>query len=190
MYYLKKYWITTSIIIILAVLVGCQPNVRFATKKAQVSTKASSSKKSKLPENKEDIEKIDFLTGNEFIDALINEAEKWLGVPYKYGGESKNGVDCSGFVMKVFSKCGTDIPRTSSQQYDVADYIDFTEKKPGDLLFFKNKGTINHVGIYLGQGYMIHASTSSGVIKQSIHDSYFMNKLSSVGRITPNYSKK
>src|SRR5690606_12938061 len=107
----------------------------------------------------------------------------WLGVPYKYGGESKSGADCSGFVMQVFTNVGVKIPRTSSEQHQFCEQVDFVEKQAGDLIFFKKNGSVNHVGIYLGKGYMIHASTSSGVIHQSIHDSYFIDRVAGIGRI-------
>ena len=176
---------------------SCQPSVRFASKsygsRAEKASNRSSDKSApkidKLEKQKE-IEEIEFLTGDDFTDAIITNAENWLGVPYRYGGESKSGVDCSGLVKEVFGSVGVKVPRTSSEQFQFTQQIDFVDKQAGDLIFFKKNGTVNHVGIYLGQGYMIHASTSSGVIRQSIHDSYFMNRVAGIGRVKPNLSKK
>ncbi len=169
---------------------SCQPSVRFASKiQTKTKTMSKSVRSSKLPaQNSEDLSS--FKTGKEFNDAIITEAESWLGVRYQYGGTSKSGVDCSGFVQKVYEAVGTQLPRTSNQQFDSSERIDFVDKQSGDLIFFRNQGKVSHVGIYLGQGYMIHSSTSSGVVKQSIHDSYFLNRVAGVGRFkSSNLSK-
>ncbi|MBX3044155.1 MAG: C40 family peptidase [Candidatus Kapabacteria bacterium] len=185
------------LIFITIVVQSCQPSVRFATKSgASNQSKASKGSKSTKEIEIDKLENTDkfktsyFLTGDTFTDNLIKIAESWLGVPYRYGGESRTGADCSGYVMQVFSEAGVKLPRTSSQQHGFAESIDFTNKQPGDLIFFKNKSAINHVGIYLGKGYMIHASSSQGVIRQSIHDDYFMTRVAGVGRISPKITKK
>lgn len=193
----SKFTVILLFIFVVTLFQSCQPAVRFTSKSdTQKSSKIANAKKSAVDtkesrtEKQIEIEKMDFTTGDDFVDEIILTAESWLGVPYKFGGESKSGADCSGFVMQVFSDSGINLPRTSRQQFEFAAPVNFVEKKAGDLIFFKNKGTVNHVGIYLGKGYMIHASTSSGVIRQSIHDSYFINRVAGVGRISKKITQK
>lgn len=169
-------------LIIAFMMQSCQPSLRFATQKQD--------KAKPQHENTDSDNLSNFKTGDETVDALLNEAENWVGVSYQYGGESKSGADCSGFVQQVFYAVGIDIPRTSIKQFEYAENVDFADKKAGDLIFFKNKGRVNHVGIYLGQGYMIHSSTTLGVVKQSIHDTYYTNRIAGVGRIKNNKISK
>lgn len=195
MIYFFKHRKIILIFILAAALQGCQSSIRFATNNQTKTTKSYSAGKSantskEKKDGNQSPDKIDFSTGEEFTDAVIDEAESWLGVPYRYGGESRSGVDCSGFVCQVYSSVGVSLPRTSSQQHDFVESIDFVDKKAGDLIFFKNKSGISHVGIYLGKGYMIHSSSSVGVTKQSVHDSYYMNNMAGIGRIKINLSKK
>lgn len=131
--------------------------------------------------------------GNGFVDIskkaaeVVKEARRWLGTKYTYGGHSRKGTDCSGLVMEVYrSACGMKLPRTTVDQR--ARCVDINKKnlKPGDLLFFKsnkNGNRISHVGLYIGKGEMIHASSSRGVIVSNIHDKYYINHYHSAGRI-------
>ena len=113
-----------------------------------------------------------------------------MGTPYKYGGETKNGVDCSALVQNVYESLGINLPRTSNQQYTYTISIPDKQRKPGDLLFFKTGGRINHVGIYIGDDTMVHASSSRGVVKEDINGTiyrrYFASRYVGTGRI-PGY---
>jgi len=100
-------------------------------------------------------------------DRILSQARHYLGTPYRSGGSLETGraTDCSGFVQHVYQKSNIDLPRSSSEQARegkaVAYTLDFAKMQPGDLLFFGRKGRhINHVGIYAGDGKMIHASSS------------------------------
>ncbi|MBE6023186.1 MAG: NlpC/P60 family protein [Cellulosilyticum sp.] len=100
-------------------------------------------------------------------DQIVAEAMKYLGNPYVYGGNSlTSGTDCSGFTQGVMKLMGINIPRTSKAQSKVGTLIAKDNMQVGDLLFFGNsQSSIFHVGIYMGNGKMIHASTSSkGII--------------------------
>ncbi len=179
MKFLKSYKSIFFLIFLAILIQSCQSSIRFSSNK---SIKTSKSIKNKEKNDKNS--NIDKIYINDIDkNQIVEEAETWIGTPYKYGGNSREGVDCSALVYQVYLKAGETLPRTSQQQFEYAKQIDFVEKKPGDLLFFKNNSSISHVGIYVGDGYMIHASTKSGVIKQSIFESYFMKKLASVGRI-------
>jgi len=98
--------------------------------------------------------------------ALISTAQKYIGVPYQWGGESPStGFDCSGFVQYVFAQNGITLPRVSLDQSTVGTPISFTNLQPGDLIFFsvENSGTVDHVGIFIGNDQFINASSSLGV---------------------------
>lgn len=104
---------------------------------------------------------------------LFDFYSEWEGVGYKLGGDSKNGIDCSGFIQKAFKeKFDLTIPRTTTEQSLVGKEIAKEELKSGDLVFFKI-GEINHVGVYLEDGMFIHASTKIGVTISELDNSYF-----------------
>lgn len=112
---------------------------------------------------------------------LISSAEKYLGTPYKLGGMTHSGFDCSGFVSKVFEENNHKLPRRSSDQANVGNPISIQQVKPGDLLFFATSGgtRVSHVGIVHSiQGdevKFIHSSTSKGVIISSMKEKYWNN---------------
>lgn len=93
--------------------------------------------------------------------AVANYALQFVGNPYKYGGTSlTNGADCSGFVMSVYAHFGISLPRTSGGQATVGKAVSYSAAKPGDIICYSG-----HVGIYIGGGKIVHASTpSSGII--------------------------
>lgn len=101
-----------------------------------------------------------------YAKAIIRTAEKYIGVPYQWGGESPaTGFDCSGFVQYVFAQNGINLPRVSSDQYTIGTSVNFNSLQPGDLIFFSTaqNGVVDHVGIYLGNEQFINASSSKGV---------------------------
>lgn len=107
---------------------------------------------------------------------IIEEAKKHLGVPYIWGGSAPNGFDCSGYVQYVLKQAGISVPRTTEQQAQVGKYISKSELRPGDLVFLQNtyRAGISHVGIYLGNDQMIHASSSKGVTVSNLSTSYYL----------------
>ena len=99
---------------------------------------------------------------------ICQYAKEFLGNPYVWGGTSlTNGTDCSGYVMGVFKKYGVKLPRTSREQANSGTAVSVSEAKPGDLIFYSNGKTINHVAIYIGGGQVIHASNPKTGIRIS-----------------------
>jgi cell wall-associated NlpC family hydrolase len=99
-------------------------------------------------------------------DVLVEEIHKFKGTPYKYGGSTPGGTDCSGFTMTVFARFGVKLPHTASGQFKMGKSVTRENLKIGDLVFFRTQGSkeVNHVGIYLWDGKMVHASSTDGVI--------------------------
>lgn len=105
---------------------------------------------------------------------LTNTAHRFLGTPYSFGGTSERGIDCSGFVMRVFMLHGIKLPRTADVQFNVGAPVKKGEEQSGDLVFFETYcAGPSHVGIYLGEGNFIHASSSRGVTISSLADKYY-----------------
>lgn len=101
---------------------------------------------------------------------IVDFAVQFEGNPYVYGGTSlTNGADCSGFIMAVFKEFGYELPRVAAAQYDSSTKKDISEMEIGDLVFYGHGG-IGHVGLYIGGGKIIHASTSASGIKISDYD--------------------
>ena len=125
------------------------------------------------------------------IASLLAKAKTYLGTVYRYGGMSPKGFDCSGFVSYVFSSVGVDLDRSSGSQARQGEPIDLAHIQPGDLLFFSTRGMrkgISHVGIYLGEGQFIHASSWGGRGKNCVKfgelaSKYFAERLVSARRM-------
>ncbi|WNN46246.1 MULTISPECIES: NlpC/P60 family protein [Winslowiella] len=110
------------------------------------------------------------------IAQLNEQLGQWRGTPYRYGGMSRGGVDCSGFVYLTFrDRFDLQLPRSTSDQTDIGTRIDKDQLLPGDLVFFKTGRGENglHVGIYDTDNQFIHASTSKGVIRSSLDNVYW-----------------
>jgi cell wall-associated NlpC family hydrolase len=120
---------------------------------------------------------------------VVETAKEFLGTPYRYGGTSSNGLDCSGLTCTSYKKADIELPRTSIAQSEEGRKVKKTKAKPGDLIFFKTsrKNVINHVGIVTenndGEVKFIHASTSSGVVISSLLESYYEKAFAKIKRI-------
>ena len=118
-------------------------------------------------------------------DKIVATAKKYICVPYVWGGESPSGFDCSGFVQYVFKVHGISLNRTTETQYKHGSYVSKSNLKPGDLVFFQNtyRAGISHVGIYVGNGQFIHASSSKGVTISNLSSSYYTSHYYGARRI-------
>jgi probable lipoprotein NlpC len=115
---------------------------------------------------------------------LYSHYRQWQGIPYKWGGMDKNGVDCSGFVYLTFrTRFGIQIPRTTEEQIEIGQDVTGRQLKPGDLVFFSTGFYDRHVGIYLENRNFIHASKSQGVMLSSLDDQYWQSNFRKAKRI-------
>ena len=123
------------------------------------------------------------------IAGLNDQLQSWHGTPYRYGGMTRRGVDCSGFVVVTMrDRFDLQLPRETKEQASIGTQIDKDELLPGDLVFFKTqrggkRGVPNHVGIYLKNGRFIHASSSRGVIVSSLSEPYYTRTWLTGGRV-------
>ena len=163
-----------ALLVISTIIISC------GSSKNVVKSKNSTSKSVSKTEN---LRKLDSKFDGEIsgsIKSILKDAESYLGSPYKSGGNSSSGFDCSGLTTKVFDENGLKLPRRSSEQANTGKNIDIEEVKPGDLLFFATAGgsKVSHVGIVHtiendGEIKFIHASTSKGVIISSLNEKYW-----------------
>jgi hypothetical protein len=120
------------------------------------------------------------------LGRLKKIADSYLGTRYKNGGESRAGVDCSGFVCLVFKELNrAKLPRSSAKQWKLGVPVHPSSARPGDFVFFRGGlfGGINHVGIYMGDNTFIHASKSSGVVYSTLDDQYYKSHFAGIRRV-------
>jgi cell wall-associated NlpC family hydrolase len=130
------------------------------------------------------------LIGNE-DKQFIAEVAGWLNVPYKYGGKTKEGTDCSGLSTAIYKNLyNIDLYRSSEDQLKNVTLIEKSEVKAGDLLFFKiSGGKISHVGIYISKNKFIHASTKRGVVINDLNEDYYIKTFYKCGRVIKKNNK-
>jgi probable lipoprotein NlpC len=111
--------------------------------------------------------------------------DQWIGTPYKFGGLDKDGIDCSGFVLLLEQQVyGTNLPRITNQQVTVIKRKYEEELKEGDLVFFDfDNKQFSHVGVYLQNGYIVHASSTKGVMIIKLHSTGLYKYFSRAGSI-------
>jgi len=118
-------------------------------------------------------------------EALYDAIQSWIGTPYRYGGTSKSGVDCSGFVGNIYQEVyNKKLHRVANDMQQDCTLITRSELQEGDLVFFTNsKGRVSHVGIFLKDDIFAHSSTSRGVIISRLGDSYWSKHFYKGGRV-------
>jgi len=161
---------STLLILTLAVFTACSPYPRYKTGggvavRVPTATRAA-------------------MTTNQRIE-LATILQGFLGRPYKGKSKYEDGVDCSFFTREVFLKYNkTDLARTASGQFEQGETVAQGRIQFGDLVFFRtDHGRISHVGIYLGYGLFIHASTSRGVIISGLGEKYWAQRYAGARRI-------
>lgn len=110
----------------------------------------------------------------------------WLGVPYRYGGQDRRGIDCSALSQQVLGDLGVSLPRSVRDQTMQGRTVSRSEIAPGDLVFFRLGSTWpDHVGIALDHDHFAHASTSRGVVIDRLMDPYFARRIAEIRRVFP-----
>jgi probable lipoprotein NlpC len=114
----------------------------------------------------------------------VKLAEEFIGTPYRSGGTSTNGVDCSGLTFSVFRRIGIRLPRTSDEQARAGSHIDRDDLRAGDLVFFGKGSNVTHVGIYNEDGEFIHASTRAHSVRyDNLDTKYFRSRYIGARRV-------
>jgi cell wall-associated NlpC family hydrolase len=164
------------------------PPVRKPTPKTSTPPKkppmfAPAAPKPKTPQPKPSHQVVAPLSGDPLVPPyqgwkkrLSKEVNSWIGTPYVFGGTSRQGVDCSAFTRAVFNGAlSIRLPRNSRAQFRTGKSIKQKQLKPGDLVFFDtlDRGRVTHVGVYLGNGVMAHASSSKGVTRAKLGKRYY-----------------
>jgi len=116
---------------------------------------------------------------------LSTEIKRYLGVRYRYGGADRNGVDCSGLIFRVFiNALNLRLPRTAAELAEIGQSISKSQLRFGDLVFFSESAKkVTHVGIYVGKGKFVHASSSSGVIISRLSQRYYRQRYQQSRRV-------
>ncbi|WP_172201013.1 C40 family peptidase [Saccharibacillus qingshengii] len=118
-------------------------------------------------------------------ESLSESVNEYIGVPYKWGGTTKSGMDCSGFILAVIDHFNINLPRVSRDQAKAGTPVSRENLRPGDLVFFNTFGKgISHAGIYVGNGEFAHSSSSKGVRISPMNQGYFKNKYVTARRVT------
>ena len=125
------------------------------------------------------------------VNSVIGKARTYIGTPYKWGGNDKKGIDCSGLLVRSFESVGMKLPRTTSQQIDLGKKVSLKKSKEGDLVFFafgKSKREVTHVGIVSNVEdnsniKFIHASSSKGVVETQLIRDYYLKRIRKIKRV-------
>ncbi|MGV0923539.1 C40 family peptidase [Empedobacter tilapiae] len=177
---MKKRIYLTTIIIASLFLTSCGSSKvtsykKTGSKKVYTSTKKSETSEVYRSKNIED-------NAPRNVNRILKTAKSYLGTPYKYGGVTNTGFDCSGLVYVSFKELNLDLPRRSSDQAEYGKEINIENVKIGDLIFFNTSGnSISHVGIVEsinrnGSINFVHSSTSKGVIISSLDENYWKSR--------------
>lgn len=121
---------------------------------------------------------------NPVLEQVASAARRMIGTPYRFGGRTPAGLDCSGLVFYVYGGAGVTVPRTAAEQRRASRALDRHDAEPGDLVFFQTQERAPHVGIYLGGEWFVHApSTGRPVSIEKLGDDYYRRHFVTLARI-------
>lgn len=159
---------------------------RTPVKKPPVKVNSTDSKPTSTNSNSSELQQKLGISAKQVKDSkFYSFIDAWYGTPYKYSGCQKSGIDCSCFTNLLYDEVyNKKIPRSSSEMFKASDLVSLEDAKVGDLLFFKIGGSsISHVGIYIWGKLFVHASTSKGVIINSLDEAYYKKYFFSAGKL-------
>lgn len=161
---INKLKVSCCSIILLIILSACSSSAPVASKSPPLQTQPN--------------KKTDKMLMEELTSVLLaNEFDIWEGTPYRLGGVNKQGIDCSALIQKIYlSSFNLKLPRTTERQSRQGYPINKSKLQVGDLVFFKTSLTENHVGIFIGYGQFLHASSSQGVMISALNNGYWRSK--------------
>lgn len=171
---LFRYFFILLLLSIILLSIGCAPSVRY--------TRSSNGEIHLYVPRDWDYRK-NYKVPQDHLQTII---QKWIGVRYRYGGMSRRGVDCSGFVCLVYQELnGFVLPHSSRKMHRMGKSVSISEARSGDLVFFRGGlfNAINHVGIYIGDNKFAHASSSNGVRYSSLDESYYKKRFAEIRRL-------
>ena len=172
------------ILIITSISISCKSTKNVRSKKQHSSTR----KPQKNPKKVKQVTKQDFIVNKKALD-IIQNANYYKGTKYKFGGTTKQGIDCSGLIYVAYKKEGVLLPRVSRDMATKGKIISLHKVQKGDLLFFKTskRNRINHVGLVTkvinDEVFFIHASSKRGVIISSMKEKYYKTSFVKAKRI-------
>jgi probable lipoprotein NlpC len=192
----QKLLLQALLVVLLVVACGPRKSKKIARsspprteqRSKRVTTPATVSK----PTRKTDIKSDESVSGaNKEVAAVIKTARSFIGTPYRYGGTSRAGIDCSGLLMNSFKAIKVDLPRSSEAQSKIGKPVKMKDLLPGDLLFFatgKNKKVVTHVGMVTQvlddhDVKFIHASSTLGVVETNISGAYYQERYLGARRV-------
>ena len=154
------------------------------TASSKASSKAAVAKKDRVLQEKY-AAKLEVSQNDISNMKLYSFVDEWLGVKYRYGGNTKSGVDCSGFSNALYKEVyGKQLKRTTKENFAICKKLSQSQLKEGDLVFFDINGRKNtHMGVYLRNGRFVHSSTSRGVVISKLSNPYYKKYFSKGGRI-------
>jgi probable lipoprotein NlpC len=166
-----------------AILFSCGSSKKHRKKKKKKKSKTElvqkTDKSSSPQEKQKEVQSTPSPQVNSKVEKVLNSAKSYIGTPYRYGGTTREGMDCSGLVVTSFRAAGVDLPRTSKEQSQKGKSIEKKDVIPGDLVFFSRSFNkeVSHAGIIVesgpGKAKFIHASTSKGVRIDDLYGEYW-----------------
>lgn len=118
------------------------------------------------------------------VRRIVQSSLRYQGVPYVFGGTSPSGFDCSGFTRYIFAQAGIYLPRAADEQYEVGQYVSYSRLQTGDLVYFTTyEAGASHVGIYLGNGQFISATSSRGIAIARMDSGYWGDRYLGARRV-------
>lgn len=172
MRFISKIVIFLASTLILAFMTGCSftPTASFSAHTKQPVYKLANA--------------VDFYDNKQVARQLLSHYQTWRGTPYRYGGESRQGIDCSAFVQQTFThSLGYKLTRTTKTQIKQGHNVAKTRLKSGDIVFFKTGSNQLHNGVYVGNKQFMHASSSQGVTLSRLDNPYWQKTFYTAKRI-------